>query len=234
MTIEPSMSSLFSPPHYPTMSRCIGIVEGKYLPSTEAFNQGTLVFKDGSIYSATLGAKLEKLLQENPELVASTNIWVVWPRMEKESKKLSFHIKGRYKEPTSDLQQTWLLATDGYFSIRGVVISQENGLLTVQIRRNFQVPFGSELAMQWQPFIIEVEGFLPQQEVGDFWELDVKLVGSKLVMDEARLIMEFPKRKHSNSVSAENHPKLELLKETNSQTLNLSNHQRVTALQIKE
>ncbi|WP_341529997.1 hypothetical protein WKK05_12200 [Nostoc sp. UHCC 0302] len=228
------MSSLFSPPHYPTMSRCIGIVEGKYLPSTEAFNQGTLVSKDGSIYSATLGTKSEKLLQENPELVASTNIWVVWPRMEKESKKLSFHIKGRHKEPTSDLQQTWLLAADGYFSIRGVVINQENGLLTVQIRRNFQVPFGSESAMQWQPFVIEVEGFLPQQEVGDFWELDVKLVGSKLVMDEARLIMEFPKRKHSNSVSAENHPKLELLKETNSQTLNLSNYHSLTASQIKE
>ncbi|NDJ26263.1 hypothetical protein GS682_32815 [Nostoc sp. B(2019)] len=117
---------------------------------------------------------------------------------------------------------------------QGVVISQENGLLTVQIRRNFQVPFGSESAMQWQPFIIEVEGLLPQQEVGDFWELDVRLVGSRLVMDEARLIMEFPRRKHSNSVSAENHSKPELPKETNNQTLSLGNHQRATASQIKE
>ncbi|NDJ25751.1 hypothetical protein GS682_30035 [Nostoc sp. B(2019)] len=234
MTIEPSMSSLFSPPHFLTMYRCIGIVKGKYLPSAEAFSQGILVSKDGSIYPVTLGAKLEKLLQGNPNLVASTSIWVVWPRIEKESKKLSFYIKGRQKEPTLDLQQTWLLAADGYFSIRGVVISQENGQLSVQIRRNFQVPLGLESAMQWQPFIIEVEGLLPQQEVGDFWELDVKLVGFKLVMDEARLIMEFPRRKYNNYVSVENHPKPQLPKETNNQTLSLANHQRVTASQTKE
>jgi hypothetical protein len=155
-------------------------------------------------------------------------------RHEKESKKLSFHIKGRHKEPTSDLQQTWLLAAEGYFSIRGLVISQENGQLSVQIRRNFQVLFGAELVMQCQPFVIEVEGFLPQQEVGDFWELDVKLVGSKLVMDEVRLIMEFPKRKYSSSVSAENYSKPELPEETNGQTFSLGKHQKATASQTKE
>lgn len=234
MTIEPSMSSLFSPPDYPTMYRCIGIVEGQYLPSAEAFKQGTLGFQNGSIYPATLGVKLEKLLQENPELVASTSIWVVWPRMEKESKQLNFHIRGSYKKPISDLQQTWLLAADGYFSIRGVVISQENGQLSVQIRRNFQVPLGSELAMQWQPFVMEVAGLLPNVGLGDFWELDVRLVGSKLMMDDARLIMEFPRRKHSNFVNAENHSTLELSKETDGQTLSLDNHQRATAAQIKE
>lgn len=205
MTIEPSMSSLFSPPDYPTMYRCIGIVEGQYLPSAEAFKQGTLISKNGSIYPATLGVKLEKLLQENPELVASTSVWVVWPRMEKESKQLNFHIRGRYKESISDLQQTWLLAADGYFSIRGVVISQENGQLSVQIRRNFQVPFGAELAMQWQPFVIEVAGLLPNVGLGDFWELNVRFVNSTFVMDDARLIMEFPKRSQENFVIDEDH-----------------------------
>lgn len=200
MTIEPSMSSLFSPPDYPTMYRCIGIVEGQYLPSKEEFNKGILVSKDGSNYPTTLASKLEKVLQENPELVASTSIWVVWPRMEKESKKLNFHLKGKQKEPTSDLRQTWLLAADGYFSLRGVVINQENGYLSVRIRRNLQVPLGYESAMQWQPFIIEVKGLLPNAGLGDFWELDVRFVNSTFVMDDARLIMEFPKRSQENFV----------------------------------
>ncbi|MHC5918211.1 MAG: hypothetical protein ACYTXE_46300, partial [Nostoc sp.] len=112
----------FAPPDFPTMYRCLGIVEGQYFPSKEEFNNGILVTKDGSIYSTTLASKLERLLQENPELVASTSIWVVWTRMERESKKLNFHLRGRQKEPTSDLQQTWLLAAEGYFSLRGVVI----------------------------------------------------------------------------------------------------------------
>ncbi|MEH1899591.1 MAG: hypothetical protein V7K94_30745 [Nostoc sp.] len=226
------MTTPFSPPDFPTMYRCIGIVEGQYFPSNEEFNNGILVTKDGSIYSTTLASKLEKLLQENPELVASTSIWVVWTRMERESKQLNFHLRGRQKEPTLDLQQTWLLAAEGYFSLRGVVISQENGQLSVQIRRNFRPPFGAESAMQWQPFIIEIEGLLPELGVGvgDFWELDVRLVGSKLVMDDARLILKFPKRREEIFVSAENHIIPGLLKKTNGQTPTEGNHKTTTPI----
>jgi hypothetical protein len=84
--------------------------------------------------------------------------------------------------------------------------------------------------MQWQPFIIEIEGLLPELGVGDFWELDVRLVGSKLVMDDARLILKFPKRREENFVSAENHIIPGLLKETNGQTPTQGNQKTMTAV----
>ncbi|WP_373527613.1 hypothetical protein [Nostoc sp.] len=201
----------FSPPDFPTMYRCIGMVQGKYLPSSEAFNQGILVTDDGNIYSATLASKLEKSLQDNRDLVDSgSSIWVVWPRMETQSKKLNFHLRGRL-EATLDFAKN-------YFSIRGVVRSQENGKLSVQIWRNFRPPLGYEKAMQWQPFTLEVEGSVAQQFFGDFWELDVCLIDSRLVLEDGRLIIKFPKPRKNCSVNAENHLIAEVPKETNAQT----------------
>lgn len=40
--------------------------------------------------------------------------------------------------------------------------------------------------MQWQPFTLEVEGSVGQQFFGDFWELDVRLIDSRLVLEDGQ------------------------------------------------
>lgn len=188
------MTNPFPPPDFPTMYRCIGLVRGQYLPSVDSFSAGVLIAEDGSKYPAFLLNKVSKWLSDNPDQLSQSHIWSVWPRTLKDSPGLFLHLMC-ISHPQDETRQKAIAAAVDYFSIRGVVVFQDDGKLGVRIKRNQKPPQGKEKATAWQPFIVVVDGFLPTAKRGQFWELDCCRDGERLVMEDARLIAEASKHK---------------------------------------
>jgi hypothetical protein len=76
-----------------------------------------------------------------------------------------------------------------YFSVRGEIISQDPNTETIAVRlcRNL-IPPGKELRKKYQPFTLAVEGFLPGNLNGQFWEFDVCREGNKRVLKDAAFV----------------------------------------------
>lgn len=175
------------PSDFPTMYRCVGLMRGQYLPSVDSFTKGFLLADDGSKYPAFLLGTVAKRLKANLHQLSESHIWMVWPRTKFQSPRLFFQLVSTY-EPTNEKH---LRAVDS-FSIRGVLQNQEDGQLSICIKRNSSPPSSQEKAKRWQPFTVLIDGFLPESARGQFWELDCYREGEHLVMEDARLIQEQP------------------------------------------
>lgn len=195
------MNSPFPPPNFPTMYRCIGLVQGQYFPSIDDFSQGIFIATDGSKYSSVLLSGVAKRLQASPTQLGKSHIWSVWLRTLKESPGLFLQLIYIYR-PTDKTSPKVIAASVDYFSVRGVVFSQGEGKLSICIKRNQKPPVGEEKAQRWQPFTVVVDGFLQKQVQGQFWELDCKREGERLVMEDARPIQELLSKPKTNGVVA--------------------------------
>jgi hypothetical protein len=188
------------PASEPLQYRAIGLILGKYLPSVEEFNQGTLLADDGTVIDAVILGRILSLIKNHLDLEKS-HLWVVYPRIRKEDNKLHAQIMGIWdphltikplndapidQEPNAqnpDLATIPSLETimipDNYFSIRGEVIyqSRETKEIFVKIR---QAPKKKDEEERY--FKIRLVGDLPQKMVGNFWDFDVLRVGDDLTI----------------------------------------------------
>ncbi|MBE9065614.1 NACHT domain-containing protein [Leptolyngbya cf. ectocarpi LEGE 11479] len=184
-----------TPPNHPLQCRAIGLLRGKYHPSSpNLFRKGQIVATDGTIIDTVL---LGRVLRTARKLDLSKNqIWVVFPRTRSrkrshtDSPYLHVQIKG-VKAPQyhrSTLNNTDLLATVDEdiwkidsFSVRGIVINQnpQRGYIMVEIKTNPYHP-GREA----QSFELRLEGRLPSDVVGTFWNFRVERRKYKLVIRE--------------------------------------------------
>jgi hypothetical protein len=187
------------PASEPLQYRAIGLVLGKYLPSAEEFNQGTLLANDGTVIDAVILGRIMSLIKNHLDLDKS-HLWVVYPRIRKEDNKLHAQIMGVWDpqlvikplnadpaadslSPSADLQTIPSIETlgipDSYFSIRGEVIyqSRETKEIFVKIR---QAP--KKKTEEERYFKIRLVGDLPQKLVGNFWDFDVLRVDNDLVI----------------------------------------------------
>jgi hypothetical protein len=179
------------PASEPLQYRAIGLILGKYLPSAEEFNQGTLLADDGTVIDAVILGRILSLIKNHLDL-AKSHLWVVYPRIRKEDNKLHAQIMGIWDphlvikpldlepdgkkslEPSPDVATVPSLETimipDNYFSIRGEVIyqSRETKEIFVKIR---QAPKKKDEEERY--FKIRLVGDLPQKMVGNFWDFDV-------------------------------------------------------------
>ncbi len=188
------------PASEPLQYRAIGLILGKYLPSAEEFNQGTLLTDDGAVIDAVILGRIMSLIKNHIDLDKS-HLWVVYPRIRKEDNKLHAQIMGIWDPqlvikplnatPAADLTSQPpanpptiptienLGIPNNYFSIRGEVIyqSRETKEIFVKIR---QAP--KKKTEEERYFKIRLVGDLPQKLVGNFWDFDVLRVGSDLVI----------------------------------------------------
>jgi hypothetical protein len=188
------------PASEPLQYRAIGLILGKYLPSVEEFNQGTLLADDGTVIDAVILGRILSLIKNHLDLEKS-HLWVVYPRIRKEDNKLHAQIMGIWDphltieplnaEPVvkesiatnSDLATIPSLETimipDNYFSIRGEVIyqSRETREIFVKIR---QAPKKKDEEERY--FKIRLVGDLPQKMVGNFWDFDVLRIADDLTI----------------------------------------------------
>ncbi len=71
------------------------------------------------------------------------------------------------------------------FRVSGRVVYQRDGLIAIRIEPNVQIVEGKERTRLSQPFTITIAGELPEQAVGQFWQVDADLKADKLVMQNA-------------------------------------------------
>ncbi len=182
------------PASEPLQYRAIGLILGKYIPSIEEFNQGTMLADDGATIDAVILGRIMSLIKNHLDLEQS-HLWVVYPRIRKEDNKLHAQIMGVWDpqlvikplgtstdadetiepiELPSGVQPIPSIETlgipSGYFSIRGEVIyqSRETREIFVKIR---QAP--KKKTEEERYFKIRLVGDLPQKLVGNFWDFDV-------------------------------------------------------------
>jgi len=181
------MKHLFPTPEFPTTYRAVGIVKGEYLPGQDNLKFGSLLTPDGISYPAMFIGKELKITSGK---FSGIQNWVVWPKMQKGSSKLRFHIIRPHKTIYNKLPETLATELSDYFSIRGVVDWQGDGQLRICIKRNGIPPEGEEKSLYWQPFFIEVDGYLPVKAEGQFWDLELYREGERLVIEDAELIQD--------------------------------------------
>jgi hypothetical protein len=205
------------PPSEPMQYRAIGLVKGKYMPSAEQLTRGTLLATDGTLIDAVLLGRVMSLVKNHLNL-DQAHLWVVYPRSRQEDGNLHVQIVGvwepeKLNQATSteipaieeDLSQPTVetpsevsepeglpVLKNGYFSIRGEVIyqSREEEQVIVKIR---QSPRKETEKIKF--FKLKLKGFLGERVIGHFWDLQIDLQASALVIQEANDIGLLPVKK---------------------------------------
>ncbi|WP_295622076.1 hypothetical protein [Chamaesiphon sp. GL140_3_metabinner_50] len=193
------------PASEPLQYRAIGLILGKYIPSDEEFNQGTMLADDGTEIDAVILGRIMSLIKNHLDLEKS-HLWVVYPRIRKEDNKLHAQIMGMWDpqlvvkplensdpenlaDPAPAAHPLPSIETlgipDSYFSIRGEVIyqSRETREIFVKIR---QAP--KKKTEEERYFKIRLIGDLAQKLVGNFWDFDVIRVENNLEIRSGQFV----------------------------------------------
>lgn len=200
------MHQIFPLPDHPLQYRAIGIVRGKYQPSQQQFNKGTLLTSDGTVIDAVLLGRVISLVQNYLDL-EQEQWWVVYPRTRIKSPHLHVQIQG-VRSPQSwnpnfvEKASSALVNQPDAFSIRGEVINQEvqAGQVTVKIRRS-----SWKLIDRTKSFKLKLAGFLPPEAVAGFWDLHVQREGESLAIQDGQQIGRITRQK--SKVKAQKAPK---------------------------
>lgn len=185
------------PPSEPMQYRAIGLIRGRYVPSSDPFNRGCLQTTDGTLLDAVLLGQVMSLVKKHLDLAAE-HLWVVYPRTRENQASLHVQIVGVWEpevlQPSQGYSEPGNLKVpiDDYFSIRGEVLfqSQEQSYIVVRIqqspRKRSQTP---------KSFKLRLEGDLPTRALGYFWDLDVRRQGNELVILQGQAIARVPPKK---------------------------------------
>ncbi|NJK59271.1 MAG: hypothetical protein HC918_02005 [Oscillatoriales cyanobacterium SM2_1_8] len=118
--------------------RAIGLVLGRYVPDEDSITKGKIVTTDGSELDAVLLGKVISLVKNRLDR-SKDRYWVVYPRTRSKEGELHVQVTGVWapEDLNKPDQPTDPGVADGYFSIRGEVVSQstEAGFVTVKIKR---------------------------------------------------------------------------------------------------
>lgn len=184
------------PPSDPMQYRAIGLIRGKYEPSQELV-KGNLITTEGTVVDAVVLGRVISLVKNHLDL-AQNHLWVVYPRTQQEDDVLHGQIVGVWEPETLKPAETATeqipseVLPDGYFSIRGEVVyySEEQEKVIVKI---VQAP--RKRGERPKSFKLKLKGKLPERPVGHFWDLNVELQQSLLVIQDATDIGELPTRR---------------------------------------
>ena len=189
------------PPSDPKQYRAIGLIQGQYQRSEEQITQGKLLTTDGTAIEAVLLGRTISLVKNHLDL-EKPHLWVVYPRTRQQDDHLHLQIVGVWEPetlnpeqppPSTDSQPEKSAEPEpiceslgeprpGYFSIRGEVIfyAQEEETAIVKIQQS-----AKKESEKSKFFKLKLKGTLPEKPLGHFWDLQVQLQASNLVIQEA-------------------------------------------------
>lgn len=204
------------PPSEAMQYRAIGLVRGQYMPSAEQFTRGTLVAADETLIDAVLLGRVMSLVKNHLSL-DQPHLWVVYPRTRQEDGNLHVQIVGVWEpenlqksSPTQaedssapvdiqseELQSEELSVSDGYFSVRGVVIyqSREEEGLVVKIKQSPR-----KEGEKPKFFKLKLNGVLADKAVGHFWDFHIQRQENSLNIQEAKDIGLLPMKKRKKPI----------------------------------
>lgn len=168
--------------------RAIGVVYGTYIPQDEVLTKGILVTSDGTEIETVLLGRVIAVVKKRLDL-AKEYCWVVYPRTRTKTGLLHLQITGVWApEELGKADQTDDPGVnDGYFSIRGEVVSQsfEQNVVIIKILRKDP---NKTLDRNHEKFKLQLTGTLPNHPVGYFWEINAKRSQNTLEIVDGSLI----------------------------------------------
>lgn len=177
-------------PSHPRQYRAIGLIKGKYQHQPEKMTCGELTTPDGIKIEAVLLGRMISLIKNHIDL-NNNHLWVVYPRVNQKTEQLHVQLVGIW-EPETLAQDSSPLPSErglsspieaGFFSIRGEVVyaSEEKRSVIVKIcqspRKEGDKP---------KFFKLKLQGILPPKPVGHFWDLEVKLEETRLMIQQGK------------------------------------------------
>ncbi|AFZ30896.1 hypothetical protein Glo7428_2385 [Gloeocapsa sp. PCC 7428] len=193
------------PPSEPMQYRAIGLVRGKYVPSSEQFTKGVLLTSDGVEIETVLLGRIMSLVRNHLDL-SQEHLWVVYPRTQPKEGTLHLQVVGVWEpdklakqQNTTDqgespaapeeMTSTAPFVEDGYFSVRGEIVYQSapDEHFIVKIK---QAPRKDSDKPKY--FKLKLNGDLKSKAVGQFWDLHAKRQEKDLVLTEANAIAILP------------------------------------------
>ena len=190
------------PPSEPMQYRAIGLVEGKYYPSEERFNRGTLTTKDGTELNAVLLGQVMSLVKKYVDL-EQDYLWVVYPRTREKEEMLHLQIVGvwsaggfgpiaEFVDPEAVPSPLTPPLQDGYFSVRGQIVYQSEEKKTLFVKIQQAARKSQERA---KDFKLKLNGVLEQKAIGYFWDLHIQRNGTELEVIEGTAVAPMPVKK---------------------------------------
>jgi uncharacterized membrane protein YgcG len=206
----------FPAPSEPLQYRAIGIVHGRYEPSEERITQGTLLTDDGVAIDAVLLGRVLSLVRKHLDLSVN-HPWVVYPRtreggglhtqivgvwslnpegLKAEKEDLIGDEEGDDFDESGESEKGPLLystanleGVDGFFSLRGEIAfqSQQEGFVLLKIRQQ------SKKKKPGRAFKLRLEGILPDNARGQFWDIEVRRDKETLAIEHGTPITTLPK-----------------------------------------
>ncbi len=188
-------------PSHARQYRAIGLVEAQYKRSEEQLTKGTLVTSSNSEIDSVILGRLISLLKKHLDL-EKQHLWVVYPRTKQENDDLHVQIVGVWEPQTLKKEQLPIIEPSlvensdylepGYFSIRGEVVfaNQETETVIVKIKQS-----AKKEGERPKFFKVKLRGKLPDKPVSHFWDLEVQLEETVLVIREATDLGSVPKKK---------------------------------------
>jgi hypothetical protein len=110
-------------PSEPLQYRAIGLVRGRYSPSSDQFTQGTLITSDGVELNAVLLGRIMSLVKNHLDL-EQQHLWVVYPRTRQENDSLHIQIVGVWEPENLSKNSP---QEDGKTSVSQALERPENG-----------------------------------------------------------------------------------------------------------
>lgn len=204
--------------------RAIGLVRGVYTPSEEQFTRGTLTTEDGTVIDAVLLGRVMSLVKKHLDLTQA-HLWVVYPRTREKAADLHAQIVGVWEpesltkpreangsqteealsetasEAAPEIEETGMPdgLTDGYFSVRGEVlsVSPEENRVVVRVQQSPKKT-GKPGEEKERMFKIILHGTLEGKTIGYFWDLHVQRRGNDLTLQSGTMIGLVPPKKRKS------------------------------------
>jgi hypothetical protein len=172
--------------------RAIGVVFGRYIPSSEHFCKGKIMAVDGTVIEAVVLGRVMPILQKKLNL-EKPYLWVVYPRTVNKTSELYMQISGVWAPKETGKIEAEPHVEDGYFSIRGEVIEQSiaRNYVVIKIKR---LDPEKKLPRARSRFKLKLKGILPSNALGYFWDIKVQRQSHNLTITYARAIALIPKK----------------------------------------
>ncbi|MBE9222281.1 2-dehydropantoate 2-reductase [Cyanobacterium stanieri LEGE 03274] len=166
-------------PSYPKQYRAIGIIRGKYTPLEGKLTKGIMETREGQKCDTVILSRAISAIKNHVDVNKIQN-WIVYPHKVRNGDQLYLQIVGICPDESHNIISEKGFKKD-YFSIRGEVLyfNRKNEKVIVKIRFNRRIK-----GKKSRFFKLELKGIINNNSIHHFYDFDVVLNDSKLVIQQ--------------------------------------------------